>query len=456
MKTLFPPQEKAKNFFLNRLRGWKNTLDSSQMGTGKTVVGAHIARTLLDEGIVERVAVIAPKAVHPSWNAELEECGIEPLFVLNLERLRLGKTEYVGKVGRSKKVFRWNVPRGTLFLFDEIHKAKGPWTANANLLVSLVSQRHLIHGMSGTPCQDPMDMRSLGYMLGLHNDKQSYASTPSYFGFLRLLKCKQGYWGGYEMEDPEYALEWLHKAMYNVSTNGLTVADFPDSFKENRVVVDPIEFTDSKKINKTYDKLQLTRKQLEDYIDTGKFDAEVMSDDDPIIVKMLRARQQTELYKVKDIVDMATDAVEEGHSVVVFLNFKESLEQAAELLDCDYIDGSVPDDKRQNIIEDFQADKAHVIVVNAATGGTGVSLHDVTGNRPRLSLISPSFNSFEFSQVLGRIHRNGAKTDALQKVMISNGSIEEYVMDALYKKMEQMDTIHRSQTAKLNSSYYKQ
>jgi len=95
-----------------------------------------------------------------------------------------------------------------------------------------------------------------------------------------------------------------------------------------------------------------------------------------------------------------------------------------------------------------------VIVVNAATGGTGISLHDTNGDRPRLSLISPSFNSYEFSQVLGRIHRNGAKTDALQKVMLSSGSIEEYVMKALARKMDNMNTIHQSQISKLNSTYY--
>lgn len=454
MKTLFPPQQKASEFFIERLSRWKNTLDSSQMGTGKTVVGAQVAKTLLDRGLINHVAVIAPKAVHPSWKAELAECGIEPTFVLNLEKLRTGKTEHVVKVGRSKKVFRWMLPKETLILFDEVHKAKGPWTANANLLVGLVSQRYLIHAMSGTPCQTPMDMRPLGYMLSLHNDKQSYGATPSYFGFLKKLRCSQGYWGGYEMQDPEYALNWLRSAMYGVSTNGLTVSDFPDSFKENRIVVDPIEFTENKKIEKTYDKLKLTKQQIEDYIEKGTFEHVEMEDDDPIVVKILRARQDAELYKVKDIVEMANDAVEEGHSVVVFLNFKESLQRASELLDCKYIDGSVSDDERQQTIEDFQADRSHVIVVNAATGGTGISLHDTNGDRPRLSLISPSFNSYEFSQVLGRIHRNGAKTDALQKVMLSSGSIEEYVMKALARKMDDMNTIHQSQISKLNSTYY--
>ena len=107
------------------------------------------------------------------------------------------------------------------------------------------------------------------------------------------------------------------------------------------------------------------------------------------------------------------------------------------------------------IIEEFQADQTNCIVVNAATGGTGVSLHDTHGNRPRLSLISPSFNAKEFAQVLGRIHRNGAKTDALQRVMLSHGSIEEYVMNAIATKLKAMDNIHKSNICQLTSSVYK-
>ena len=43
MKTLFKPQREAADFFLSVLRDGRNTLDSSQMGTGKTVVGSQVA-----------------------------------------------------------------------------------------------------------------------------------------------------------------------------------------------------------------------------------------------------------------------------------------------------------------------------------------------------------------------------------------------------------------------------
>ena len=258
------------------------------------------------------------------------------------------------------------------------------------------------------------------------------------------------------MSDPTFALSELRRTMYGKNTHGLTVADFPDSFRDNRVLVDPIQFTNNAKIVKSYKKLKMTAESVKEYIEDGRLPAEWLdeSDEMSVLVKILRARQECEALKVKDIVTMAQDAVEEGYSVVIFMNFTESLMEAAALLDCKYIDGTVKQEDRNNTIEEFQSDKTNCIVVNAATGGTGISLHDTHGNRPRLSLISPSFNAKEFSQVLGRIHRNGAKSDALQKVMISNGSIEQYVMKAINRKMNNMNKIHHSQVGEFTSSYY--
>jgi superfamily II DNA or RNA helicase len=454
MKSLFPKQSEAHDFFVSTLLDGRSTLDSSQMGTGKTVVGAQVAKDLIDQGSFDSVAVICPKAVFPTWKAELEECGLGDRveFILNVEKLRRGTTPYVHKVG--KKNFRWAIGNNTLILIDEIHKLKGPWTQNANLLIALVKQGFKIHGMSGTPCESPMEMRPLGYMLGLHSNDMSRGGKMNYFQWLRKLRCEKGHWGGFEMADPHYALTTLRSSMYGINTHGLTVADFPDSFRDNRVLVDPVEFTNNDKIVKEYKKLNMTADEVKAYVEDGKSPDHLVDEDDPIIVKILRARQQCELYKVKDIATMAQDAVEEGYNVVVFLNFTESLRELASLVGCDYIDGSTPAEERIEYIDSFQRDETNLLAINAATGGTGISLHDTLGNRPRLSLISPSFNAKEFAQVIGRIHRNGAKSDALQKVMLSNNSIEEYVMEAINKKLNNMNIIHHSRPCEMNTTHY--
>ena len=87
MKTLYPKQKEAFDFFSIKQKSGSNTLDTSHVGTGKTVVAGHLAKSLN-----RPVAVLCPKAVIPSWERELKETGIDPLFVLNYEKIRTGKT----------------------------------------------------------------------------------------------------------------------------------------------------------------------------------------------------------------------------------------------------------------------------------------------------------------------------------------------------------------------------
>ena len=75
-------------------------------------------------------------------------------------------------------------------------------------------------------------------------------------------------------------------------------------------------------------------------------------------------------------------------------------------------------------------------------GGTGLSLHDTQGKHPRVSLISPSFSAKNHLQVLGRIHRNGAKSDALQKILVAADSVEEKVMQSIDKKIKNLRALH--------------
>ena len=61
MKTLYPKQQDALDFFLANHKLNLNSLDTSHVGTGKTVVAAHLAKALN-----RPVAVLCPKAAIPS------------------------------------------------------------------------------------------------------------------------------------------------------------------------------------------------------------------------------------------------------------------------------------------------------------------------------------------------------------------------------------------------------
>jgi superfamily II DNA or RNA helicase len=429
MKTLFPKQSDAKEFFICCHKYGVNTLDSSSVGTGKTVVAVHLARDL-----GKPVAVLCPKAVIPSWEREFKAHGITPLFVTNFEKIRGGKTKWMSKAG--KKIMRWSLPADTLVLVDEIHKCKGPYTLNAQLVIALVQQKYAVHGMSATAAEDPTEMRALGYLLGLHSLNKPENGLTSWYSWMMKYGCYQDDWGGWKLAT-KTKLAPLRHTMYGVNCNKLTPADFPDSFRDNRVFVEPTEFKDLKKIDKAYEQLGLTPAIIDEYILNG-----TVANSEHVLVNILKARQLAESFKVPDIAEIAEDFIGGGNSVVIFVNFTDSLNALIGLLHCPKIDGNQTANQRQQAIDDFQSDKANCIVVNIAAGGTGLSLHDINGVRPRISLICPTFNAKDYLQVLGRIHRNGAKSDALQKVLVAAGTIEEHVMKAIRIKTGNLEAIH--------------
>lgn len=430
MKTLFPKQAEAHSFFVKTLKSGVNTIDTSSVGTGKTIVAAHIAKTLN-----RPVAVLCPKSVIPSWKRELEEMGIEPLFVLNYEKIRTGNTKFLSKKG--KKLMYWKIPKSTLVLVDEIHKCKGAYTQSAQLVISLVNQGFLIHGMSATACEDPTEMRAIGYMLGLHGLNKRPDGRPSWYSWMVRNGCERDQWNQWRLRR-RTALTGIRESIYGVSAHKLTVEDFPDSFRDNRVFIEPTQFSKTDKIVKAYDDLGITPAIIESYI----LDSKSLTDSGHAIVDILRARQLAESFKVPDLADIAKDLVSQGNSVVIFVNFSDSVTALCEQLGCACIEGGQSETQRQQVIDDFQSDKTNLLVANIAAGGTGVSLHDINGNRPRISLISPSFSAKNHLQTLGRIHRNGAKSDAIQKILVAEGSIEEKVMETINRKLKNLETLH--------------
>lgn len=429
MKILYPKQQDACDFFVKCQRSRSNTLDTSVVGTGKTIVAAHIAMRL-----GRPVAVICPKAVVTNWERELEGHKIKPLFVLNYEKIRTGKTKWVSKVG--SKIFKWNLPAGTIVMIDETHKCKSPYTQNAQLMISLVQQDYSVHCMSATAAEDPTEMRALGFALGLHSLNKPEQKLKSWFSWMSTNGCKQDFWKQWKLLD-RAKLKAVRESLYGVTSSRLTVDDFPDSFRLNRIFVEPIEFRDKKKIAAAYEELGMTPQVMEYFIEHG-----TLPKSEHVVVDILRARQLAESFKVPDIVEMAADLIEQHNSVVIFVNFRESALALATAMQCPVVQGGQSAIERQKIIDAFQRDELPVIVVNIAAGGTGLSLHDVNGVRARVALISPTFNAKDYMQVLGRIHRNGAKTDAVQKVLVAAGSIEEAVMKSVTKKVENLKLLH--------------
>lgn len=317
-----------------------------------------------------------------------------------------------------------------------VHNCKGAFTQNTQMLIAAKQQGFGVLMLSATACKDPTEMRGIGYVLGLHALNKPVDGLQSWFGWMIKLGCKKDPWNNWKA-GPRDRLAEVRDCIYPHKGVQLTPNDLPRAFAENHVMTEPLAFSALKDIASFYEQHGITPEIVDRFLEGGV-------DAPNVLVEMLRARQLAEAAKVPDILDMVRDARDEGYSVVVFVNFTETLNTLCAMLgpDTARVCGGQNGSVREQNVQRFQRNECGVIVCNTAAGGVGVSLHDEHGGHPRMSLISPTFNEKEYVQVLGRIHRAGSQSPALQRVLVASKTIEEKVIAKLEEKRKDMAALH--------------
>ena len=265
-----------------------------------------------------------------------------------------------------------------------------------------------------------------------------FKGAKQYYDWAYQHGVYRGQWGlvfTENIKQRETVLKKLHKDIFinrGVRLTRDTIPGFPDS----EIIADCYNMDDEdiKQINQTYSEMAIELRQLANKIKRDKT-AEM--------VAILRARQKIELIKVPLFIDMVEEAIEDGMSVVVFVNFTETIKALSKRLStCCVFDGKTPDSVRQANVDDFQNDKQRIILVNIASGGAGLSLHDLNGKHPRLALISPSYSAVLMRQATGRVWRDDAKTKSIQKIVFVAGTVEEDVCENVQKKLDNLDLLN--------------
>ena len=412
------------------LRTERCMLSACHTGSGKTYLAVQ---TIRDLGMP--ALVVCPKIAISQWNGVIDgmDARRNVTGVVNPERLVASKNNpwYRNDQGW---LLGGDVPR--LLVFDEVHRgASGPDSKTTLALARWCNRAHpdnKVLAMSATPFETPMKMRAVGYLMGFHR-----FTEQSFYEWCRRYGC--GYrdvgWGRTRRRIFEFTRDRtradaiMRTLRHEMGDRFMTVGPdeipgFPDEVKEV-VLVDLAK--------RDHDALVRAYAEMPERI-------QHMSEDD--MVKTLRLRQQAEFCKAETIAQMACDLVEDGYSVFIAVNFTDArlrIEEhlAAKGVKFASIYGGQKESERQQGIEEFQANRIHVMVGMMAACSVALSLHDERHERPRVSLISPGYSASELSQSLGRIRRVGGTT-AVQKIVIAAGSVEERVGRAIERKMNNL------------------
>jgi superfamily II DNA or RNA helicase len=251
-----------------------------------------------------------------------------------------------------------------------------------------------------------------GHFTNQYNDLESMTALADMKGINKILYPKYGYRVSYE--DPAVK------------------AYFPERVIQTEVV--DIGMNLVMEQNKAYDEMLVKAARLKQL---GK-QAE-------LLVADLRYRQHAELLKVKVLVEMTQEYLYEGMSVVVFVNFRETLRYLAEMLSTKSLifgDQERYKISRERVMEDFQSNREKIVLCMVDAGGQSLDLHDLEGGHRRISLICPTYNPVALQQVLGRTYRAGSRTIPIMKLVYAAGTIEEKVAETVNRKLDNIAALN--------------
>lgn len=427
---LYPYQVEPSAKLLGALNKYGHAINKSDMGTGKTICAAWIAAQM-----GRPTFGFCRSSLVPAWEKALREFGVDAQ-VRSLEKTRLGKdplaTRTMRKIrnlqsGKIKEVatFKFNLPKDTLCIWDEVQDCKSHSSLSSKLLAAAKPYTNLLN--SASACETPLDMKSIGYILGLHN-------YTDFWRWAQRHGCSPGFFGGFEFDNDSRWIDKIQFDLRDVSAR-IRIEDLGKAFVKNLIV------------HKAYDlgaRAAKLAKAIQGEVHAFREKYPGTGEELPVTLA-LRERQELEMLRLPVMLEILKECLDEGNSVLVFCNFTHSIQwlyNETKKYGAVTYDGNSSPKEKQKAIDAFQSGEARVFIANEQAGGTGLSLGDTSGTRPRTSLISPDFDARKVSQTIGRHRRADSKTDCRTFIIYAAGTIEERACDEAVRKLRQQSVFN--------------
>jgi len=398
-------------------------LDASDTGTGKTYVALAVAKQLKLFPII----LTRKSAIH-QWKKVAEYFKLD-CYVSNYEQFKYNNTSYLEsyKTDENINIYKWNNMENSVLIFDEVHKCKNRKTLNSKILLQAKKQNLKILALSATIADNPLQMYAISQILNICNEKL-------YWSWIYQRGVSKNYWGGLIFNCLEKNLKKIHKDIFPKKGSRISIKELGDIFPKNMIISECCEMKESIIIQNCYEIIKEELRKLKE---------KTIKDKASILTQILRERQKIELLKISTFIELAEDYVEEGASVIIFVNFKETVNILCEKLNTTcVITGDTSLEDRQKNIEDFQTDKKRIIICNSKAGGESISLHDINGKYNRIVLISPTYSAQDLIQILGRAHRDGGKSPVIQKILFCSNTKEEEIAEKVEQKIKNIKLIN--------------
>lgn len=407
----------------------KCILDASDTGTGKTYIALALAKLLNLKPFI-----ICPKSVVFNWTHVAKQLNIEIFGASNYESLKNMKyyTPEMEKVvcpymDKNEKNFIFYLPNDIMVIFDEAHRCKNHKSITSQLLLSITKNNNKILLLSATITDKLECFKPFGVVFDLYEDVKNFN------GWVRRQKAMYNIkYRNKKLDEEEMCLDIIHNTIFPNKGSRIRIKELGDLFPKNQVTANLYSCENADKIEKLYE-----------IINEAVQDLKIKEKKAEALAKLTYARMKIEMFKVPIFIDLAEEALDNGYSVVIFTCFRDTMYHLADKLKTDcLIHGEQQLMDRQQCIDDFQSNKNRLIISMIQCGAVGLSLHDIHGNHPRISLLNPSWNGIEMKQALGRIHRAGSKSTALQRIIYCAETYEEKICELIDQKLKVIENIN--------------
>ena len=449
-KSIEPWFKDSVEFYSHQVDGvrqmtkMRSVILADEMGLGKTMQSLAVFAWDVRRGYASKLIVVCPASLKRNWSREIRHYTRIPHVVLDgtpvkrqqqLEQFELlegPKALVVNYEQVGQYVDRLNMNRFDMVIFDEAHYLKNPRTARTSACRQLDTRRSFL--LTGTPVLNHVD--ELWTLL----DRVSPGAWKTYHRF----KSRFCVMGGYKdkqivgVKNEHELNEGLNKVM--VRRFAKDVLDLPPLTFQTKMV--GLTARQQQLYDQAYGEMQMDL--------TDGSTQEIANG----AVKFMRLRQicdttatveDTDLsQKLSLVVDDIVELAKSGRHAIVFTQWRAVIAALRHRVETQQFDvpvyevhGDVAADARQDVVDEWSADKPGVILCMYQVAGVGLNMTKATAVLRVDKMPVPGQND----QAVKRAMRIGQEHRVQVIDYIVEKTVEHRIDDILEKKAKVHDLV---------------
>lgn len=407
---------------------------ADDMGLGKTIQGVGAAEYLAREAEIRKVLVVCPASLKSQWRNEIHKfCDRSVQLVGGTadERTAQYDNDSFFTICNYEQVLRdiLHVERARwdLIILDEGQRIKNWESKTSRVIKGLRSRFALV--LSGTPLENRLDEL---YSVVQFIDDRRLGPGFRFFHKHRVVDEK-GKVLGYKKLDQ--LREALRPVLLRRTRESVKLELPPRTIETVRIAPTDEQLA----LHNTHMQVvaSITRKKFITEMDLLRLQKALlmarMSADGTYLCDKQKPNYSSKLARLDELFEQLFE--EQGRKVVLFSEWTTMLDEIETLLakrklDFVRLDGSVPQKKRQELVQRFQTDPNCRLFLTTNAGSTGLNLQAAN----TVINIDLPWNPAVLEQRIARAHRMGQTQPVQVFVLVTEGTIEENLLTTLASK----------------------